>query len=213
MGVTDAMNAILNINNIDVYYDKVKALNNISISVYESEIVSVIGANGAGKTTLMKSIMGLVKPTKGQITFMDKIISKCPTHKIVKSGIIYVPEGRHIFPEITAYDNLQMGAYSQQYSPKEFNSKIDEMYEIFPKLKERATQLGGSLSGGEQQMLAIARGLMGNPKLLMLDEPSLGLAPIIIDQVFEIIKEIRDMGVTVLLVEQNARKALSICNH
>jgi branched-chain amino acid transport system ATP-binding protein len=205
------MNTILNVNDVDIYYGKVKALNNISVSICESEIVSIIGANGAGKTTLMKSVMGLVKPAKGNISFMNKTISNLPTHEIVKEGVIYIPEGRRIFTHLTVYENLQIGTYSKKYSAQEYKSKIDEVYEIFPKLQERSTQLGGSLSGGEQQMLAIARGLMSSPKLLLLDEPSLGLAPIIIDDIFRVIVEInKTKKIPIMLVEQNAYMALDI---
>ncbi|MDF1494676.1 ABC transporter ATP-binding protein [Caproiciproducens sp. CPB-2] len=205
------MNAVLSVEDMDVYYGKVKALNSITVSINEGEIVSIIGSNGAGKTTLMKSIMGLVKLAKGQITFMGKTVSNFKTHNIVNEGIVYVPEGRRIFPELTVFENLQMGAYSKKYSPAEYRNKVEEVYEIFPKLKQRSAQMGGSLSGGEQQMLAIGRALMASPKLLLLDEPSLGLAPIIIDDIFNVIIEInKQKHIPIILVEQNAYMALSI---
>ena len=204
---------MLSINNIDVYYGKVRALSNISIEIVAEEIVSVIGANGAGKTTLMKAIMGITPPSKGSIMFNGEDLTGLESHEIVKKGIIYVPEGRRIFPDLSVYDNLEMGAYSKKYSKKEFNSRLEEQYEIFPRLKERATQLGGSLSGGEQQMLAIARGLMADPKLLMLDEPSLGLAPIIVEDIFDIITMVnKKKKLPILLVEQNAYMALETSN-
>ena len=204
---------MLEIRAIDVYYGKVRALNNFSLSVEDGEIVSVIGANGAGKTTLMKSIMGLVHASKGSISFMGKDITKMQTHHIVEQGIIYVPEGRRIFPDLSVHDNLQIGAYSKRYSKQEFQERLEEQYELFPKLRERMNQSGGSLSGGEQQMLAIARGLMADPKLLMLDEPSLGLAPIIVEDIFRIIVEINQKKkLPIMLVEQNAYMALETSN-
>lgn len=204
---------MLEIRAIDVYYGKVRALNNFSLSVEDGEIVSVIGANGAGKTTLMKSIMGLVHASKGSISFMGKDITKMQTHHIVEQGIIYVPEGRRIFPDLSVHDNLQIGAYSKRYSKQEFQERLEEQYEFFPKLQERMNQSGGSLSGGEQQMLAIARGLMADPKLLMLDEPSLGLAPIIVEDIFRIIVEINQKKkLPIMLVEQNAYMALETSN-
>lgn len=200
---------MLEIQAIDVCYGKVRALRNFSLSVGDGEIVSVIGANGAGKTTLMKAIMGLVHASTGTISFMGKDITKLPTHHIVEQSIIYVPEGRRIFPDLSVHDNLQIGSYSKRYSRQEFSEHLEEQYEFFPKLRERRHQLGGSLSGGEQQMLAIARGLMADPKLLMLDEPSLGLAPIIVEDIFRIIVDInRKKKLPIMLVEQNAYMAL-----
>jgi len=204
---------MLEIKNIDVHYGKVRALTNVSVNVGDGEIVSVIGANGAGKTTLMKSIMGLVHASTGSITFMGEDITKQKTHRVVERGIVYVPEGRRIFPDLSVYDNLVMGAYSKRYSRTEFKERIEEQFAFFPKLRERSEQLGGSLSGGEQQMLAIARGLMADPKLLMLDEPSLGLAPIIVEDIFRIISEINQkMKLPIILVEQNAYMALETSN-
>lgn len=204
---------MLEVKNIDVYYGKVQALRNISVTVGEQEIVSVIGANGAGKTTLMKSIMGLVHAAAGEISFTGKNITKLEPHQVVKQGVIYVPEGRRIFPDLSVFDNLLMGAYSKRYSKAELADRIAEQYDFFPKLKERATQMGGSLSGGEQQMLAIARGLMADPKLLMLDEPSLGLAPVIVEDIFKIIVQINEKkNIPIILVEQNAYMALETSN-
>lgn len=200
---------MLEIKDISVYYDKVCALSNVSFHVDEGEIVSVIGANGAGKTTLMSSITGLVHASSGSICFDGKEITKTHPHKIVKLGIVYVPEGRLIFPDLTVYENLLMGAYSQHYSKQKLEELLEEQYTLFPKLKQRLTQSGGSLSGGEQQMLAISRGLMASPRLLMLDEPSLGLAPIIVEDIFKTILEIKKMKkIPIVLVEQNAFMAL-----
>ncbi len=204
---------MLSIKNVDTYYGAVHAIEGINMEVGEGEIVSVIGANGAGKSTLMKSIMGIVKPKNGSIEFMGEDITSWGTAKIVKNGIVYVPEGRYIFPTISVMDNLIMGAYSQSFSSKKMEELLEEMFQMFPRLKERRKQMGGTLSGGEQQMLAIARGLMSEPKLIMFDEPSLGLAPIIVSEVFDTIVKIREQKkIPVVLVEQNAYKALSISN-
>lgn len=204
---------ILSLDGIDVYYGEVQALFDISLDVYEGEIVSIIGSNGAGKTTTMRSIMGLRHPKKGTITFDGEQIQKLPTHKVVDRGIVYVPEGRLVFPDLSVEVNLEMGAYSKSYSKAEMQQMMEEQYELFPRLKERRTQLAGSLSGGEQQMLAIARGLMSDPKLIMFDEPSLGLAPVIVDDVFKVIVRInKEKNIPILLVEQNAYMALSISN-
>lgn len=204
---------ILSLENVDVYYGEVQALFDISLDVGECEIVSIIGSNGAGKTTTMRSITGLRHARKGTITFEGEDITKLKPHSIVKKGIIYVPEGRLVFPDLSVQVNLEMGAYSRNYSRGELNAMIEEQFDLFPRLKERRTQLAGSLSGGEQQMLAISRGLMSQPKLIMFDEPSLGLAPVIVDDMFDAILRInREKGVTVLLVEQNAFMALSISN-
>lgn len=202
---------ILSLNNIDVYYGEVQALFGVSIDVFDGEIVSIIGSNGAGKTTTMRSIMGLRHPKKGTITFEGKEIQKLPTHKVVDQGIVYVPEGRLVFPDLSVEVNLEMGAYSKNYSKAEMQKMMDEQYELFPRLKERRNQLAGSLSGGEQQMLAISRGLMSNPKLIMFDEPSLGLAPVIVDDMFNVIVKVnKEKNIPILLVEQNAYMALSI---
>ena len=204
---------VLSLRDVDVYYGEVQALFGVSLDVYEKEIVSIIGSNGAGKTTTMRSIMGLRVPKNGSISFQGKDITKMKAHNVVKQGIIYVPEGRLVFPDLSVQVNLEMGAYSKSYSRKELNDKLEEQYALFPRLKERRNQLAGSLSGGEQQMLAIARGLMADPKLIMFDEPSLGLAPVIVDDMFDIIVRInKELNVPVLLVEQNAFMALSISN-
>lgn len=203
---------MLKVNGVDNFYGKVQVLHDLSIQVGEQSIVSIIGANGAGKTTLMKTIVGALKPNKGNIQFCSKDITKLPTHKIVLEGITYVPEGLKIFPELTVQENLEMGAYVRKgLSKTQLNNELEELYDIFPRLKERIKQLGGTLSGGEQQMLAIARGLMRQPKLLMLDEPSLGLAPIIVDEVFSAITRInKERKLPILLVEQNAYAAMEI---
>ena len=204
---------MLKINNIDAYYGKVQVLHDVSLEVGENEIISLIGANGAGKSTLMKTVMGLIKPRHGSVMFQGEDITKIKNTKIVSRGIVYVPEGREVFPEMSVRDNLEMGAYCRHYSAKEMNDHLEEMYSIFPKLGQRQKQLAGSLSGGEQQMLAICRGLMSDPKLIMFDEPSLGLAPVIVEDMFKVIVKInQEKKIPVLLVEQNAYMALSISN-
>lgn len=202
---------MLKIEHINTFYGSIQALDQVSLEVNQGEIVAIIGANGAGKSTLMRSIMGVARPKSGSIFFEGKDITRKETDKIVECGIVYVPEGRYIFPRLSVQDNLKMGAYCRKYSVKELQALYEEMYEMFPRLKERRRQQGGTLSGGEQQMLAIARGLMSNPKLIMFDEPSLGLAPIIVSEVFETIKQIQQKKkITVVLVEQNAFKSLSM---
>lgn len=202
---------MLKINHIDAYYGKVQALHDVSLEVGSNEIISLIGANGAGKSTLMKTVMGLLKPRQGSVLFQGEDITKIKNTKIVAKGIVYVPEGREVFPELSVRDNLEMGAYCRKYSAKEMNEHLDEMYTIFPKLGQRQKQLAGSLSGGEQQMLAICRGLMSDPKLIMFDEPSLGPAPVIVEDMFKVIVKInQEKKIPVLLVEQNAYMALSI---
>ena len=202
---------MLKVDNIDVFYGKVQALHHVRIDIDNDKIISIIGANGAGKSTLMRTIMGINKAKSGNITFLDRSISKLKTHDVVKQGIIYVPEGRLIFPAMTVNENLEMGAFSKNYSGKEFDEKTEEMFTLFPMLKERSKQSAGSLSGGEQQMLAVARGLMADPKLLMFDEPSLGLAPRIVDEMFDTIVKINTIKkIPILLVEQNAFMALQI---
>ena len=203
---------MLEIKHIDAFYGKVQALYDVSLEVGDNEIISLIGANGAGKSTLMKTVMGLLRPARGEVLFDGEDLTKIRNTRIVSRGIVYVPEGREVFPEMTVRDNLEMGAYCRKYSQKEMNRKIEEMYDIFPRLKERQKQLAGSLSGGEQQMLAISRGLMSDPRLIMFDEPSLGLSPLLTEKLFELILEIRNQGTTILLVEQNAVSALSIAN-
>lgn len=202
---------LLSVNGIDVFYGKVQALFDVSFHLDEKEIVSIIGANGAGKTTLMNTIMGVNKPKKGKIEYKGQLISTLPVHRVVRNEIVYVPEGREIFMDMSVRENLVMGAYTRKFSKSEMNQHLDSMYEIFPRLKEREKQLAGSMSGGEQQMLAIARGLMSDPKILMLDEPSLGLAPIIVDDMFDVIVRVnRERGIPIVIVEQNAFMAMSI---
>ena len=201
--------AMLEVKNLEVYYGVICALKGISFEVNEGEIVSLIGANGAGKTTMMQSVVGLIPKKSGSVIFDGKDITKMPCHKIVQLGMTQVPEGRRIFQELSVYENLMMGAYTVKDQQK-FKAELDKIYDLFPRLAERRNQIAGTLSGGEQQMLAMSRALMINPKLLMLDEPSMGLAPILVDQIFEIIKHLHEQGTTILLVEQNASKALEI---
>ncbi|MGB4589775.1 MAG: ABC transporter ATP-binding protein [Clostridiaceae bacterium] len=201
---------LLEIKNLEVSYGNVKALNGISLNVEKGKIISIIGANGAGKSTLLDSISGRVKKKAGEILFEGKVLPK-DIHKIVQTGVTQVPEGRKIFADLSVEDNLIMGGISLPSAKTKATEKA--MYELFPILDKRRQQQAGTLSGGEQQMLALARGLMSQPKLLLLDEPSLGLAPIIVNQVFSFIKEIRNMGYTILLVEQNATKALELCDY
>ena len=201
--------AILEVKNLEVYYGVICALKGISFEVNQGEIVTLIGANGAGKTTTMQSVVGLIPKRGGSITFDGRDITKTPCHKIVHLGMTQVPEGRRIFQELTVYENLLMGAYSIK-DKSGFKNDLDAIYTRFPRLHERKNQIAGTLSGGEQQMLAMGRAIMSHPKLLMLDEPSMGLSPLLVDQVFEIIKDINRDGTTVLLVEQNAGKSLAI---
>jgi branched-chain amino acid transport system ATP-binding protein len=201
--------AMLEVNNLEVYYGVICALKGISLEVNEGEIVSLIGANGAGKTTMMQSIVGLIPKKNGTVSFMGKDITKTPCHKIVHLGMTQVPEGRRIFQELSVYENLMMGAYTTK-DQQQFKTDLEAIYERFPRLSERRNQIAGTLSGGEQQMLAMSRAIMCHPKLLMLDEPSMGLSPLLVDQVFEIIKDINKEGTTILLVEQNAGKSLAI---
>ena len=203
--------ALLEVKNLEVYYGVICALKGISFEVNEGEIVSLIGANGAGKTTMMQSVVGLLPKRGGSVFFDGQDITRTPCHKIVGLGMTQVPEGRRIFQELSVYENLMMGAYSIRDQQK-FKTDLEEIYQRFPRLAERRNQIAGTLSGGEQQMLAMSRALMSHPKLLMLDEPSMGLAPILVDQIFDIIKELNDAGTTILLVEQNANKALEIAD-
>ena len=198
---------MIEINNLSFAYGKIQALKNITFNIEKGEIVSIIGSNGAGKSTLMKCITGLLKYQEGHILYKGTTLSKHPS-QVVGGGIVLVPEGRWIFPHLTTEDNLMIGGYTSKVA----KVTIENMYELFPRLKERRKQRAGTLSGGEQQMLAIGRGLMAQPSVLLLDEPSLGLAPIIVNDIFKIIKEIHKEGVTILLVEQNAKKAISISN-
>lgn len=201
--------AILEVNDLQVYYGVICALKGISFHVEEGEIVSLIGANGAGKTTTMQSIAGLIPKKAGTVLFEGADITKTPCHKIVHMGMTQVPEGRRIFQELTVYENLLMGAYTNK-DQQSFKRDLDSIYQRFPRLAERRNQIAGTLSGGEQQMLAMSRAIMCHPRLLLLDEPSMGLSPLLVDQVFEIIKDINRDGTTVLLVEQNAGKSLAI---
>ena len=203
--------ALLEVKNLEVYYGVICALKGISFEVNEGEIVSLIGANGAGKTTMMQSVVGLIPKKNGTVFFDGQDITKPPCHKIVGLGMTQVPEGRRIFQELSVYENLMMGAYTVKDQQK-FKEDIEGIYQRFPRLAERRNQIAGTLSGGEQQMLAMSRAIMSHPKLLMLDEPSMGLAPILVDQIFSIIKELNDTGTTILLVEQNANKALEIAD-
>lgn len=203
--------ALLEVKDINVYYGVIQALKGISFEVEEGEIVALIGANGAGKTTTMQSIMGLIHPKTGSIYYSGERIDNIPTHKIVKMGMTQVPEGRHVFQELTVYENLMMGAYTVK-DKEAIKKDVEEMFKLFPRLEERRNQIAGTLSGGEQQMLAISRALMSHPKLLLLDEPSMGLSPILVNEVFDIIKHIHSEGTTILVVEQNAEKALQIAD-
>jgi branched-chain amino acid transport system ATP-binding protein len=200
---------LLNVSNLSVYYGKVQGLAGISLEVYMGEVVSVIGSNGAGKTTLLKAVSGLIPFQTGAIDFKGKPIRNLPPHEITKLGIIQVPEGRQILAEMTVRENLEMGAYLEK-NGKKVKNRFQVVFHIFPVLQNRLTQSGGSMSGGEQQMLAIARALMADPELLMLDEPSLGLAPLMVKEVFKVIKEINQRGKTILLVEQSANLALKV---
>ncbi|MCI8464665.1 MAG: ABC transporter ATP-binding protein [Lachnospiraceae bacterium] len=204
---------MLKVSDINVFYGKVQALFDVSIEVGENEIVSVIGANGAGKTTLMKSIIGINKTQTGGIEFNGKDITNQKPHISIYDGIVYVPEGREVFPEMSVEVNLEMGAFSKKYSQSQMQEHKEEVYQLFPRLKERAKQKAGTLSGGEQQMLAIGRGMMSDPALILFDEPSLGLAPVIVDEMFDAIVEINKRKNTpVIIVEQNAFMAMSISN-
>ena len=201
--------ALLEVKNLDVHYGVIQAIKDVSFEVNEGEIVTLIGANGAGKTTTMQSIMGLIHPSHGEICYDGQKINGIPSHKIVKLGMTQVPEGRRIFSELTVYENLLMGAYTRT-DKDGIEKDFKDIYALFPRLEERRNQIAGTLSGGEQQMLAMGRAIMSKPKLLMLDEPSMGLSPLLVDQVFEIIKHFHETGTTILLVEQNANKSLAI---
>jgi branched-chain amino acid transport system ATP-binding protein len=204
-------NVILKLDDVHTYYGTIQALKGISIEVHEGEVVTLIGANGAGKSTTLRSINGLNHPKEGTITFQGTDITDTAPHEIVRMGISQSPEGRHVFPRMSVLENLEMGAY-QRENRSEISQDLDRVYTLFPRLQERRTQKAGTLSGGEQQMLAMGRALMARPKLLLLDEPSMGLAPIFVEKIFEIIREINDQGTPILLVEQNALMALDIAN-
>lgn len=204
------MGTILKVDDINVYYGSIHAIKGISFEVEEGEVVTLIGANGAGKSTTLNTISGLLRSKTGSIEFMGQSLAKVPSHKIVERGLALVPEGRRIFLQMTVQENLEMGAFTQKGG--ETQQDLEKIYALFPRLKERLKQMAGTLSGGEQQMLAMGRALMANPKLLMLDEPSMGLAPILVDQIFEIIQSLHKAGTTILLVEQNAQMALSVAD-
>ena len=204
------MEAILKVDNINVYYGAIHAIKGISFHVDEGEVVTLIGANGAGKSTTLNTISGLLRSKTGSVEFMGKSLNKTPAHKIVSQGLALVPEGRRVFLQMTVQENLEMGAFTQKNSG--VAADLEMVYQQFPRLKERYKQTAGTLSGGEQQMLAMGRALMSHPKLLMLDEPSMGLAPILVEQIFEIIQNLHNAGTTILLVEQNAQAALSVAD-
>lgn len=203
--------SLLELKEIHSYYGNIHALKGVSLTVEEGEIVTLIGANGAGKTTTLRSVSGLLHPKSGKVLFNGKDVTHLEAHLVHKEGIGMVPEGRGIFPRLTVLENLEMGAYLVK-DKAEIQRGVDRAFSLFPRLKERAAQKGGTLSGGEQQMLATARGLMSNPKILLMDEPSMGLAPVLVDQIFDVIKELNSKGTTILLVEQNALMALSIAH-
>lgn len=202
---------MLTINDLNVYYGSIHALQGISFNVNQGEVVTLIGANGAGKSTTLRCISGIVRAKKGEVVFKDKPINNVAAHKIVKMGLSHVPEGRQIFPNLTVMENLMMGAFTRN-DKNEISASLDDVMQRFPRLRERAKQLAGTLSGGEQQMVAIGRGLMSNPSLLILDEPSMGLSPVLVEEIFSIIKQINQQGTTVLLVEQNAFMALQVAH-
>lgn len=203
--------ALLEIRDIEVYYGVIQAIKGISFDVNEGEVIALIGANGAGKTTILHTITGLLQPKNGSIVFDGKDITKVPAHKIVSMGMAHVPEGRRVFSQLSVYENLKMGAYTRK-DKAEIEESLEMVYGKFPRLEERKNQLAGTLSGGEQQMLAMGRALMSHPKIVLMDEPSMGLSPIFVEEIFKIIEEVSSGGTTVLLVEQNAKKALGIAN-
>ena len=200
---------VLEVNDIEVRYGAIRALKGVTFNVHQGEVVALLGANGAGKTTTQKTVSGMLRPSLGTIVFEGRRIDGIPAHQLISLGICHVPEGRHVFPRMTVRENLEMGAFRFKRIDQ---NDLDRVLTMFPRLKERYTQLGGTLSGGEQQMLAIGRAIMGKPRLLLLDEPSMGLAPLIVAQIFEIVREINQDGVTVLLVEQNAAQALALAD-
>ncbi|MFM1655399.1 ABC transporter ATP-binding protein [Brevibacillus sp. B_LB10_24] len=202
---------MLRIEKLNVSYGSIHAVRDVSLEVNQGEVVTLIGSNGAGKTTTLNAICGVI-PSKGSIRYQNKEINGLPTHQIVKEGIVMVPEGRRVFPKLSVANNLQMGAYSRKATKSELQEDLHMVYELFPRLAERKSQMAGTMSGGEQQMLAIGRALMANPKLLILDEPSMGLAPIVVKGIFETIRRIKQQGLTILLIEQNAAMALSVAD-
>ena len=201
--------AMLEVRDLQVYYGMIHAIKGISFDVNQGEVIALIGANGAGKTTTLHTITGLLAPKSGSVLFERKDITKVPAHKIVSMGMAHVPEGRRVFAELSVYENLKMGAYTRK-DKKEIEESLANVYKRFPRLEERKNQMAGTLSGGEQQMLAMGRALMSKPKIILMDEPSMGLSPIFVNEIFDIIRAVSESGTTVLLVEQNAKKALSI---
>ena len=203
--------SMLHIENLQVYYGAINAIKGISFDVEQGEIIALIGANGAGKTTILHTISGLVPAKSGSITFNGTELTKTPAHKIVSMGMAHVPEGRRIFQELTVYENLMLGAFIRK-DKAEIENTLEEVFKRFPRLEERRTQIAGTLSGGEQQMLAMGRALMSHPSIILMDEPSMGLSPLYVSEIFDIIQSVNESGTTVLLVEQNAKKALSVAN-
>ena len=203
--------AMLEVKDLEVYYGMIQAIKGISFEVNKGEVIALIGANGAGKTTTLHTITGLLSPKKGSVMFEGKDITKIPAHKIVSLGMAHVPEGRRVFADLSVYENLKLGAYTRK-DKENLNKDLESIYERFPRLAERKNQSAGTLSGGEQQMLAMGRALMSKPSIILMDEPSMGLSPILVNEIFDIIESISKSGTTVLLVEQNAKKALSIAD-
>ena len=203
--------AMLEVKDLEVYYGMIQAIKGVSFEVNKGEVIALIGANGAGKTTTLHTITGLLSPKKGSVMFEGKDITKIPAHKIVSMGMAHVPEGRRVFADLSVYENLKLGAYTRK-DKENLNKDLESIYERFPRLAERKNQSAGTLSGGEQQMLAMGRALMSKPSIILMDEPSMGLSPILVNEIFDIIESISKSGTTVLLVEQNAKKALSIAD-
>lgn len=203
--------AMLEVKDLEVYYGMIQAIKGISFHVDKGEVIALIGANGAGKTTTLHTVTGLLSPKSGHVIFEGKDITKVPAHKIVSMGMAHVPEGRRVFAELSVYENLKMGAYTRN-DKNEIEESLKNVYKRFPRLEERKNQMAGTLSGGEQQMLAMGRALMSKPKIILMDEPSMGLSPIMVNEIFDIIRSVSESGTTVLLVEQNAKKALSIAD-
>lgn len=203
--------AMLEVKDLEVYYGVIQAIKGISFHVDKGEVIALIGANGAGKTTTLHTVTGLLSPKKGKVIFQGKDITKVPAHKIVSMGMAHVPEGRRVFAELSVYENLKMGAYTRT-DKAEIEERLKSVYKRFPRLEERKNQMAGTLSGGEQQMLAMGRALMSKPSIILMDEPSMGLSPILVNEIFDIIRSVSESGTTVLLVEQNAKKALSIAD-
>ena len=203
--------AMLEVKDLEVYYGVIQAIQGVSFEVNQGEVIALIGANGAGKTTILHTVTGLLSPKRGQVIFEGKDITRVPAHKIVSMGMAHVPEGRRVFAELSVYENLKMGAYTRK-DRSEIEESLANVYKRFPRLEERKNQMAGTLSGGEQQMLAMGRALMSKPKIILMDEPSMGLSPILVNEIFDIIQAVSESGTTVLLVEQNAKKALSIAD-